>query len=70
MKTVIGAVSLKIWNQTVCTMWDSIIQHSASGMNGGHGESIGIRNRTKLIGDLFKNSSTKSPQERRDLGKL
>ena len=28
-------------------------------MNGGHGESLGIRNRKKLIGDLFKNSSSK-----------
>ncbi len=29
------------------------------GMNGGHGESLGIRNRKKLIWDLFKNSSSK-----------
>ena len=31
-------------------------------MNGGHGESLGIRNirnGKKLIGDLFKNSSSK-----------
>ncbi len=28
-------------------------------MNGGHDESLGIRNRKKLIGDLFKNSSSK-----------
>ena len=28
-------------------------------MNGGHGESLRIRNRKKLIGDLFKNSSSK-----------
>ena len=28
-------------------------------MNGGHVESLGIRNRKKLIGDLFRNSSSK-----------
>ena len=28
-------------------------------MNGGHGKSLGIRNRKKLIGDLFENSSSK-----------